>query len=123
MLPINAPKPKDWTDKDKWMCTARWLEALSNALYDWGPDCSHKTGIPCGEKGDPCYECPAGERCPCWCDENHWKRFAEVYAYENFKIVEQFLDSDMGTINTILKRYYDVSVRDCSWALKGIDAP
>lgn len=108
MLPKKAPKPKDWTDKDKWICTARWLEALSDALYNWCDTCP-KTGIPVDEKGDPCFECPAGERCPAWCDETHWRRYREFYAYENFKIVEKYSGIDMERIDSILKEIDDAN--------------
>lgn len=115
MLPSQAPTPKDWTDKDKWMCTARWLEALSIALFDWTSD--HKTGIPIGEKGDPCFECPARERCPAYCDETHLKRYNEFYAFENFKVIEQFTSTKMATIDAILKEICDANpTKDISQA-------
>lgn len=121
MLPINAPKPKNWTDKDRWICTARYLDMIAVALNDWVPGYNSAGGLQSGEKGDPCYECPVGERCPCWCDETHWKRFAEIYAFENFKIVEQFLDSDMEAVNAILKAYYDKPLTSSCQTLEDID--
>lgn len=102
MLPPQLPTPKDWTDQDKWVCTARYLEALSLALFDWCDQCP-QTGIPWGEKGDPCFECPVGDRCPAWCDATQLKRYREFYAFENFKIVEQFAGIQMTDIDAILK--------------------
>lgn len=101
MLPEIAPKPKEWTDEDKLCCIARWLDALAIALYDWTGE--NKTGIPCGEKGDPCFECPAGDRCPAWCDTTHLKRYTEFYAFENFRLIEQQFGMKMPSTDTILK--------------------
>ncbi len=103
MLPPTAPKPKDWIAKDKWVCTARWLHALAKGLFEYcekNPD----SGIPLGNKGDPCFECPAGERCPAYCDATHWKRHTEFYAFENFKIVEQFVGKEFLDVDDILKK-------------------
>lgn len=116
MLPNQAPKPKDWTDKDKMVCTSRWLEALSTALYEWC-DKHPKTGIPIGKKGDPCFECPAGIRCPAYCDDSHLKRYTEFYALENFKVVERFSGSSMTIIDSILKEVCDANAtKDISQA-------
>lgn len=108
MLPTQVPQPKNWTDRDRWICVARYLEALSHALFDW---CEQRpqTGIPWGEKGDPCFDCPAGDRCPAWCDETHWKRYTEFYAFENFKIVEQYSNIQMTVIDDILKEINDAN--------------
>lgn len=115
MLPNQAPKPKDWTDKDKWMCTARWLECMVYSIFhnnDYGYE-----GITFGEKGDPCFECPAGERCPAYCDETHLKRYTEFYAFENFKVVEQFAGTKMAAIDAILKEICDANAtKDISQA-------
>lgn len=107
MLPVKAPKPKDWTDKDRWICTLRWLEATAHSVYN-GCDPDYK-GIDLGEKGDPCFGCPAGERCPAFCDETHWKRYTEFYAFENFKIVEQFAGIQMTGIDAILRQICDAN--------------
>lgn len=115
MLPATAPKPKDWTDKDRWICTLRWLEVTAYSVYNsFDPDYK---GIEFGEKGDPCYECPAGERCPAWCNETHWKRYCWFYAFENFKIVEQYAGLKMLVIDDILKEIDEANpVKDTSQA-------
>lgn len=109
MLPIMAPKPIDWTDKDKWVCVARWLDALSRVVYNTCEE-SPNAVIENGKKGDPCFECPAGQRCPAYCDAVHWKRYTDFYAYENFKIVEQFSGLNSGVIDTILKEINDANL-------------
>ena len=115
MLLNTAPKPQDWTDKDRWVCTFRWLETTARSVYD-SHDPNYK-GIDLGEKGDPCFECPAGERCPAFCDESHWKRYNECYAFENFKVVEQFAGMTMTGIDAILNEICDANaVKDISQA-------
>ena len=115
MLPSYAPKPENWSDKDRWICTLRWLEATAYSVrHGRDPD---YTGIELGEKGDPCYECPAGMRCPAYCDETHWKRQFEFYAFENFKIVEPFAGIKMIIVDEILKKLCDnAPVKDTSQA-------
>lgn len=105
MLPKNVPTPKNWTDKDRWICTLRWLEATAYSVYN-GVDPDYK-GIELGNKGDPCYECPAGDRCPAFCDENSLKRWSEFYAFDNFRIVEQFAGIKMVGIDAIIKEIDD----------------
>lgn len=107
MLPAKAPKPKDGTDKDRWICTLRWPEAIARSIYN-GCDPDYK-GIDLGEKGDPCFGCPAGERCPAFCDESHWKRYNEFYAFENFKVVEPLAGIQMTGIDAILKEICDAN--------------
>ncbi len=101
MLPETAPKPQNWTDIDRWVCVFRWLQALAENLYNY-VDPDYK-GIDLGNKGDPCYDCPAGKRCPAFCDATHLKRYCEFYAFENFKVVEQCVGEKMETIDAILK--------------------
>lgn len=60
-------------------------------------------GIDLGEKGDLCFGCPADERCPAFCDETHRKQYTESYAFENFKMVEQFAGMQMTGIDAIPK--------------------
>jgi len=101
MLPDKVPKPKDWTEKDCLVCATRWLEATAHSVYH-SRDPNYE-GIDLGEKGDPCFECPAGERCPAYCDAAHWKRYTEFYAFENFKLVAQLAGQDTPIIDVILK--------------------
>ena len=105
MLPKKMPIPKDWTDKDRWICTLRWLEATAYSVFH-GVDPDYK-GIELGNKGDPCYECPTGNRCPAFCDEHSLKRWREFYAFDNFKIVEQFAGIKMTGIDAIIKKIDD----------------
>lgn len=115
MLPDKAPQPKNWADKDRWICTLRWLEATAHSIYN-GRDPDYE-GIDLGEKGDPCFGCPARERCPAFCDETHQKRYTEFYAFENFKIVEQFAGTKMTSIDAILKEICEANaIKDASQA-------
>lgn len=114
MLPIMVPKPIDWTDKDRWVCTSRWLDAFATAIYN---ACNETAIIPYDEKGDPCFECPAGARCPAYCDATHWQQYNIFYAYENFKIVEQCSGVNSGVIDAILKEINDANLpKDTSQA-------
>lgn len=107
MLPSGVPIPQKWTDKDRWICTFRWLQIMAHSIYE-SADPNYQ-GITFGEKGDPCFECPAGDRCPAFCDKTHWKRYNEFYAFENFKVVEQFIGESMTTVDMILKEIDDAN--------------
>lgn len=110
MLPIMVPKPTDWTDKDKWICVSRWLDAFSKSVYNSCEKDNPDALIPNGEKGDPCFECPAGQRCPAYCDAVYWQHYNIFYAYENFKIVEQCSGLNSGVLDAILKEINDANL-------------
>lgn len=71
---------KDWTDKDKWLCTVRWLNAMYLAFWN------HEL-ISDGENF-PCADCPNQSRCPTlYVTDNLADDFCIC---EHFKILEQF---------------------------------
>lgn len=85
---IDPKRVDDLTDREKWECTARWLNYLYNGYY-WmmtgrlAPE-EFLDGIP-----NPCTkECPCYEKCPSVA-KDPYRPFRPIYT--NFQVMSQFI--------------------------------